>query len=41
VLKEPAHKFHDIQGHGSPTVGFMFTVFEKDSSIFELYNAAV
>jgi len=41
VLEEPAHKLHDIQSHGSPAAGFMFTVFEKDSSIFELYNTAV
>ena len=41
MLQESTHKFHDIQGHGSPAVGFMFTVFEKDFSIFELYNTAI
>jgi len=41
VLEETAHKFHDVKSHGSPAIGFMFTVFEKDSSIFELYNTAV
>jgi len=41
MLQESAHKFHDIHSHGSPAVGFRFTVFEKDLSVFDLYDAAV
>jgi len=41
VLKKTADKFNDIQGHGAPPVAFIFTVFEKDPSIFDFYDAAV
>lgn len=41
MLQESTHKFDDIHRHGSPAVGFGFTVFEKDFSIFDLYDAAV
>ena len=41
MLQESTHKLHDIKVFGSLAVGFRFTVFEKDFSIFELYNPAV
>ena len=41
VLQEAAHKFEDLQVDGSPAPGFGFTVFEKDLSVFDLYDAAV
>ena len=41
VLKKAAQKFHDIQGHGAPPVAFIFTVFEKDFSIFDFNDPAI